>query len=100
MRNPGAIGLARQYFSAAEARAVEGVGGHEGLQAFFRLWCLKEAALKSIGEGMPYGLDAFEFALGSGLQVVHAPLDRGGAESFSGYLVEDSETTTAIVLHS
>ncbi len=28
---------------------------------FYQFWSLKEAALKSIGEGLPFGLYAFEF---------------------------------------
>ena len=47
--------LAQRYFSAAEA--VNRPGGPACLQAFFRFWSLKEAALKSIGEGIPFGLD-------------------------------------------
>ena len=67
--------LARQYFSVAEAEAIEGAGGVERLRTFYRFWTLKEAALKSIGEGLPFGLDAFEFELDPRVRVVHAPVD-------------------------
>ena len=50
-------------FSDAEAKTVESAGDQARLRTFFQLWCLKEAALKSIGEGLPFGLDAFEFEL-------------------------------------
>ena len=60
-KDPGATELARQYFSVAEARAVDGQGGRVNLQVFFQLWSLKEAALKSIGQGLPFGLNAFGF---------------------------------------
>ncbi len=53
--------LARQFFSASEARTLEESGGLVRLETFFQFWSLKEAALKSIGEGLPFGLKAFEF---------------------------------------
>src|SRR4029077_20127833 len=55
--------LAQQFFSDAEAKAVEEVTGLAQLRTFYQLWSLKEAALKSIGEGLPFGMDAFEFEL-------------------------------------
>ena len=99
-RNPGAAELAQQYFSVAEARSLEGQGGRVDLQSFFQLWCLKEAALKSIGEGLPYGLNAFEFELEPVLKIVRAPAESGGAENFSAQLTEETETCVAIVLRS
>jgi 4'-phosphopantetheinyl transferase len=80
--------LAQQFFAPAEANAVEGVGGLERLRTFFQFWCLKEAALKSIGEGLPFGLDAFEFELTPNLRVVHAPPDHGGPEKFDAYVIK------------
>ena len=94
------VELAQQFFSAAEARAVEGAGGEQGRQAFFQLWSLKEAALKSIGEGLPYGLDAFEFELVPSLRVVHAPPDHGGPIKFSARLIEGTESCTTLVIRS
>jgi 4'-phosphopantetheinyl transferase len=92
--------LAQQFFSAAEVTAVERAGGLKRQQAFFRFWCLKEAALKSIGEGLPFGLDAFEFELEPNLRVVHAPSEYGGPERFSAHMIEGIESCTAIVIRS
>ncbi len=82
-RSLEAVDLAHRFFSGAEANAVEGPGGLEHLRIFFRFWRLKEAALKSIGEGLPYGLDAFEFELDPNLRVVHAPPDHGGSRNLT-----------------
>ena len=60
--------LAQHFFSEAEAKAVESAG-EARLRTFFQLWRLKEAALKSIGEGLPFGLDAFEFELSPNIRV-------------------------------
>ena len=92
--------LAHRFFSVAEARAVEGPGGQASHQTFFQFWCLKEAALKSIGEGLPFGLDTFEFELVPSLGVVHAPPDHGGSERFSAHLIEGTEHCTALVIRS
>ena len=99
-RDPGATELARQFFSVAEARAVEGQGGLAKLRSFFQFWSLKEAALKSIGEGLPYGLGAFEFKLDPSLRVVHAPPDYGGPERFSAHVIEGTDSCTAMVIRS
>ncbi len=99
-RDPGAAALAREFFSTAEARAVEEHSGLANLQTFFQFWSLKEAALKSIGEGLPYGLNAFEFELDPTPRVVHAPPDYGGPERFSAHVIEETESCTAIVIRS
>ena len=97
-RDLEAIELARQFFSAAEARTVEGRFGSANFRAFFQLWCLKEAALKSIGEGLPYGLDAFEFDLEADLRVVQAPLFSGGRERFQAHSIEGTVGCAALVM--
>ena len=70
------------------------------LQAFSQFWSLKEAALKSIGQGLPYGLDAFEFELDSNLRVVHAPPDYGGPEQFEAHVIEGIDSCAALVTRS
>jgi phosphopantetheinyl transferase len=92
-----AVELAHQYFSGAEARVVEQGDGQERLLSFFRFWSLKEAGLKSIGEGLPFGLDAFEFELSPNLRLIHAPLEQGGPAHFSAHLIEGTGSCAALV---
>jgi 4'-phosphopantetheinyl transferase len=96
-RDLEAADLAQQFFSQAEAKAIEGLSGPERLRTFYRFWSLKEAALKSIGEGLPFGMDAFEFKLDPSLRVVDAPPDQGGAERFEAYAVEGTGGCAALV---
>ena len=99
-RNFEAVELAQRFFSGAEANAVEGVDGLERLRTFFQFWSLKEAALKSIGEGLPFGLDAFEFELDPDLRIVHAPPDHGGPEQFDAHVIEGTDGCAALVTRS
>ena len=99
-RNLEAVELAQRYFSGAEAQAVKGAADLARRRTFFQLWSLKEAALKSIGEGLPFGLDAFEFELTPNLRVVHAPRDHGGPEPFEAHLIERADSCAALVIQS
>jgi 4'-phosphopantetheinyl transferase len=56
-------GIARRFFAADEARALESLPEAIRLQAFLRLWTHKEAVLKALGCGIGFGLDRVEFAL-------------------------------------
>jgi 4'-phosphopantetheinyl transferase len=56
--------------------------------------------LKSIGEGLPFGLDAFEFELDPYLRVVHAPPDHGGPEQFDAHVIEGTDGCAALVTRS
>ena len=95
-QNLEVTGLARRFFSEAEARAVEGTCP----RTFFHLWSLKEAALKSIGEGLPMGLDAFEFELTPNLRIIHAPRDHGGPERFGAHVIDGTDSCAALVICS
>jgi len=97
-RDVEAVGLARQFFSQAEAEAVEWAGGQDRARTFYRLWSLKEAALKSIGEGLPFGLEAFEFELTPALRVVRAPQEHAGPGQFDAYLVEGTGACAALIV--
>jgi 4'-phosphopantetheinyl transferase len=99
-RDLQATELAQQLFSTAEARVVAGSGGLASRQTFFQFWCLKEAALKSIGEGLPFGVAAFEFELNPNLCVVHAPSEHGGAERFDAHVLETTDSYAALVIRS
>ena len=91
------VDLARRYFTATEAEAIEGVDGDASPRVFFRLWCLKEAALKSIGQGLSFGLDRFAFELEPELRVIHAPKDAGGRTQFDAHLIEVAGSCAALV---
>ena len=79
-------------------RWTRSIGGHERARTFYRLWSLKEAALKSIGEGLPFGLEAFEFELTPALRVVRAPEEHGGPGQFDAYLVEGTGACAALAV--
>ena len=86
--------LAEFYFTGREARAVENaVPRHR--KTFLRLWSLKEAALKSIGEGLPFGLDTFEFD--ESLRIIAAPEAYGGPGKFSVHMFDHSDVFAALV---
>ena len=89
--------LADLYFSKAEACLIERKSGTERRDAFLELWCLKEAALKSIGQGLPFGLDQFEFELSPCPEIKNAPSVHGGPEAFAASLIHDAKTVGAIV---
>ena len=91
--------LAQIYFTESEARTVAEAGPAQ-LRTFLQLWSLKEAALKSLGEGLPFGLDAFEFELEGSLRVVDAPGDHGGPKRFSAHLSDQADVYSALVLRS
>jgi 4'-phosphopantetheinyl transferase len=99
-RNLEAAELAHRFFSKSEANAVERAGGSERLRIFFQLWSLKEAALKSIGEGLPFGLDAFEFELDPNLRVVRAPSEHGGPKRFNAHVIRATGSCAALATRS
>jgi 4'-phosphopantetheinyl transferase len=89
--------LAQMYFTESERRTVR-ERGPARLRTFLQLWSLKEAALKSIGQGLSFGLDAFEFELEGRLRVVDAPGEHGGPERFSAHLFDQADICAALVL--
>lgn len=60
-RDPGAIASA--YFHPREAAALAAVGDGQRLADFYRLWTLKEAGRKALGQGIGHGLQAPSFSL-------------------------------------
>ena len=55
--------LAMRFFTSREAEYLGSLPEGERVRAFFRLWVLKEAVLKSCGETVPAGLSKCELAL-------------------------------------
>jgi len=97
-RHLEATELAQAYFSRAEVKAVETASGRTRVRTFFQLWTLKEAALKSIGEGLPFGLNAFQFELDPSVRIVDAPQAYGGPERFCAYGIETAGSCAALAV--
>jgi 4'-phosphopantetheinyl transferase len=55
--------LAARFFTDGEAEYLRGLAREDRVSACFRLWVLKEAYVKAIGEGVPSGLSKHEFSL-------------------------------------
>ena len=92
--------IADRFFCMAEADSVRMRKGQERSRTFYRLWSLKEAALKSIGEGLPFGLDAFEFELEPVPRVVRAPRAYGGPARFHARFLNRSDGCATLVTRS
>ena len=90
--------FARGFFSRTEADVIENAKNQERPETFLKIWNLKEAALKSIGQGLPFGLDAFEFELEPCLRVRCAPAEFGGADNFGAHLINGTGCCAALVV--
>lgn len=90
------VQLAWTYFTESEAQAVENESSKRR-QRFLQFWSLKEAALKSIGEGLPFGMHTFEFALEGGVRILDAPREHGGPAEFKAHLFDHINIFSAIV---
>ncbi len=55
--------VARRYFSEREVAALDALAPEDQPRRFLRLWTLKEAYLKAVGEGLAGGLDSMTFTL-------------------------------------
>ena len=63
---PVSLPVARRYFSPREAAALDALAPEARPRRFLRLWTLKEAYLKAVGEGLAGGLDSMTFTFGEG----------------------------------
>ncbi len=86
--------VARRYFSQREADALDALAPEARPHRFLRLWTLKEAYLKAVGEGLAGGLDRMTFTLGEDARVTfeHDDDAQAGHWAFhefsqSGYLL-------------
>jgi 4'-phosphopantetheinyl transferase len=58
------LSVAPRYFSPREVAALQALPEQDQPRQFLRLWTLKEAYLKAMGEGLAGGLDSMTFTLG------------------------------------
>lgn len=56
--------VAPRYFSEREVAALQALPPEQQPRRFLRLWTLKEACLKAVGEGLAGGLDSMTFTFG------------------------------------
>lgn len=96
-RTVEAAEVSQRYFSETETEAINAADESERQAMFFRLWCLKEAALKSIGEGLPFGLDKFQFD--TDLKMQEAP-DPHKSTEFNTFLFDEDTMCAAVVVRS
>jgi len=89
--------LAELFFSTSETESILNVSRSQRLGTFLQYWTLKEAALKSIGEGLPFGLDAFEFALKPHPQLIGASGRCDAARQFTPFLIHGADSIAALV---
>jgi 4'-phosphopantetheinyl transferase len=61
-RRPPSEGIARRYFAASEADALERLPPDRRARLFLDLWTHKEAVLKALGQGLSFGLERVVFA--------------------------------------
>lgn len=55
--------IAARYFSRAEQDALEATAPGQRMELFFRLWTLKEASVKALGEGLAGNMARLAFAV-------------------------------------
>jgi 4'-phosphopantetheinyl transferase len=68
---PRALDIARRFLADSEADWLARLSGDARVLAFIRLWCAKEAVLKTHGRGLAFGLDKLVFAdIDGALQLV------------------------------
>ncbi|MBO9661625.1 4'-phosphopantetheinyl transferase superfamily protein [Dokdonella sp.] len=75
------IEIARRFFAADEADALERLPDAARLPCFLRLWTRKEAVLKALGQGLNFGLDRLAFAIDGDGEVgaLHRIAEEAGA---------------------
>ncbi len=91
------VDMANYYFVPNESDTVCKAEVHERKRLFLRLWTLKEAGLKSIGEGIPHGLKTFQFEIRPSVRVSFAPAEYGGPNNFNARLLEIAGCCAALV---
>lgn len=92
--------MASFHFTPNESDAVRNAEVDERKRLFLRLWTLKEAGLKSVGEGMPYGLKTFQFETVPSVRVSFAPADYGSPDNFDARLLEIAGCCAALVIRN
>jgi len=77
--------IAKRYFSPAEYRELMALPAAQRSSGFYAGWTRKEAFVKAIGRGLPYGLDKFTVTLSPDVapRLVDVAADATEAENWS-----------------
>jgi len=77
--------LAEHFFSPRETTALRSLPVADQPRAFFNCWTRKEAFLKAMGEGLPFGLNRFTVSLrpGEPAALLEAPAEAGDVSRWS-----------------
>ncbi|MGI9364270.1 MAG: 4'-phosphopantetheinyl transferase family protein [Rhizobiaceae bacterium] len=97
---PENLELARQFFTAEEADLVTQLPEPDRSRQVLRLWCLKEAALKSIGEGLPFGMQRFALKSDTGNGFYKVPDGFGMLENYFSEQADHPTFCAAMVLRT
>ena len=74
--------VARRFFAPSEYADLQGVAPDDQRRSFFDCWTRKEAFVKALGEGLPFGLDRFRVSLKKGEPAALLEVDgRSGEQS-------------------
>ncbi|WP_108652841.1 4'-phosphopantetheinyl transferase family protein [Dongshaea marina] len=65
------LNIARRFFCESEQRMLEQLSLQQRTQSFYQLWTLKEALLKSHGQGLNAGLNKVELSLSTPLKLTN-----------------------------
>jgi 4'-phosphopantetheinyl transferase len=90
-RNVDVEALARRFFAPAEYDRIAAAAPAARGEIFFRLWTLKEAIIKAIGDGLSLPLKDFAFTLDP-LSLTIAP--QHGEDASSWHVAEYTPTAT------
>ncbi len=92
--------LARRYYSAAEAKALQQLPAKQQDAAFLRAWACKEAVVKASGEGIANQLCRFTVEMQPELPPAMLDFDGGGNADWSlAVLKPDDDFIAAVAIH-
>jgi 4'-phosphopantetheinyl transferase len=86
-RRPPAAGLAARWFAPDEAALLDTLAEPARIEAFLRLWTLKEAFVKATGDGIALGIERVVFALDPP-RLLRAPPEAGAPAAWRVLQIE------------
>lgn len=91
--------MGEHHFTAREKQTLARCPDSTRQTLFFRMWRIKEAALKAIGEGLPFGLDRFEVSVEPRPRFTAVPEAYGNPRDFKIFEIPGLPAGAALVSH-